>query len=318
MIRFLKKTINFMLLAGITFIPVSYITKEFLFCRVYNANNLKFAHEKNILLLGACDTEFSFDPAVIDNAINVATPAENAFYAYHKALFLLKANPQIHTIIMGYAYVSTSKNLEADMFGKNSKSFLNRFFMLLDNTGREVIKKPDNKYYIVNLLKYQYGVPLDIFNEIELFVKILLGNIQPEDYQFMGGFQKDMIFFKRQPSTDPHDALARHFYSNNEIAGKSDITIDYLGRIASMCRDNNINLIFIITPLREDYLQKVPTLYRELSRETMQKLKNINPSLQFYDYSNFLTDPQYFVDCDHLNEKGAEIFSREIKKSLNL
>lgn len=81
--------------------------------------------------------------------------------------------------------------------------------------------------------------------------------------------------------------------------------LDYVNRLISICKIHGIDLFFV----------QSPSLVREesLGMDLMMKLA-LDYSIPFFDYvddTNFVK-PQYFNDWVHLNDQGAQCFSKEI------
>ncbi len=82
----------------------------------------------------------------------------------------------------------------------------------------------------------------------------------------------------------------------------SDIALKYFKRIAMICNKNNINFIVCLSP----------------SLSVSQKSRNYILSLcsdygiVCWDKTDFIKDGLLFSDDDHLNDKGAERYTREI------
>ena len=76
----------------------------------------------------------------------------------------------------------------------------------------------------------------------------------------------------------------------------------YYEEIKQICKDNNINLIAIMTPMCENtkginYFKKVKVLYPEI-----------------HNYENVVVEDKYFSSCGHMNYSGAKIFTVRILK----
>lgn len=106
-----------------------------------------------------------------------------------------------------------------------------------------------------------------------------------------------------------HTATSTHLFENN---------LQTLNNIAAICKTYNVNLYLVTTPAFESYVSNLD--YRQLDA-------TINAGLQVskrYDnvfYYNFLEiwrfDTEYFFDADHLNERGAQLFSKMINNIIH-
>lgn len=76
----------------------------------------------------------------------------------------------------------------------------------------------------------------------------------------------------------------------------------YYEEIKDICRNNNINLIVVMTPMCENvvgmnYFDKVKKAYPEI-----------------HNYENVVVEDQYFSSCGHMNDSGARLFTARILK----
>ncbi|OMQ09882.1 hypothetical protein [[Flexibacter] sp. ATCC 35103] len=76
----------------------------------------------------------------------------------------------------------------------------------------------------------------------------------------------------------------------------------YYEQIKKICKENNINLITVMTPMCEnvvgmDYFDKVKKAYPEI-----------------HNYENAVVENKYFSSCGHMNDTGAKIFTARIIK----
>ena len=86
----------------------------------------------------------------------------------------------------------------------------------------------------------------------------------------------------------------------NDISTLKVIRNKYYEEIKKICKQNNINLIVVMTPMCQntkglDYFDKVKKQYPEIN-----------------NFENIVTDDRYFASCGHLNNEGANIFTNYI------
>lgn len=99
---------------------------------------------------------------------------------------------------------------------------------------------------------------------------------------------------------------------------KSDVLIKYLMKIVSLCKKKNLRLILLKTPLMKEYFDRIPAYYKTLSAETLQQVKALHPEVEYYDYNAFSLPDDLFIDCDHLNREGADIFTARLNRDIFL
>lgn len=86
----------------------------------------------------------------------------------------------------------------------------------------------------------------------------------------------------------------------------SKIAIKYLKKIMSICKDNNIELIVCLSP---------SMIVSEESENYLLSLCSEN-GITCWDKTHFISDARLFYNANHLNEKGAELFTEEIVRML--
>lgn len=78
--------------------------------------------------------------------------------------------------------------------------------------------------------------------------------------------------------------------------------LDYVDKFISACTDKGVSVIIMRSP--------------SLSASSMDVVSDLckRKNVEFWDYSNYskLCKPEYFRDMGHMNERGAELFSKEI------
>lgn len=84
----------------------------------------------------------------------------------------------------------------------------------------------------------------------------------------------------------------------NDISSLKAIRNKYFEEIKQICKQNKIELIVVMTPMCEntkglDYFDEVHQLYPEI-----------------YNFENVISDDKYFSSCGHLNNEGAQKFTK--------
>lgn len=83
----------------------------------------------------------------------------------------------------------------------------------------------------------------------------------------------------------------------------------YIQEMMSYCKENDINLIFVVSPMHTLQNEQVPFIFKEYFSQ------NNIPLLIFNDLE-FNTNPKWFKDAAHLNNEGANEFSAIFSKEL--
>lgn len=86
--------------------------------------------------------------------------------------------------------------------------------------------------------------------------------------------------------------------------------------LITYCNRNNIEVIFITTPVSEEFGKAIDTeQYQEMRNEIAEIKRNSN--VRYFDFflSDSFTDED-FHDSDHLSDKGAKKLSQMLRDSL--
>lgn len=124
------------------------------------------------------------------------------------------------------------------------------------------------------------------------------------------GFRELYDVASKKPTNTLHNRgyypLISHKKGNmkNDISSLKVIRNKYYEEIKQICKQNNIKLTVVMTPMCENtkglnYFDKVQELYPEI-----------------HNFENLITDDKYFASCGHLNNEGAILYSKEILQYL--
>jgi hypothetical protein len=148
-----------------------------------------------------------------------------------------------------------------------------------------------------------------VFNE-NLRLQNILNKANPQSLAFNGGFialKKSNVSFKKTRKT-----ITRH-YGDSTF---SKMEISYLKKCIKLCVNYKIDCFLVSCPITKEYNSNIPNLFRSKQREFLKE-----KGFHYLDYSDFFGDQEdentYFSDGDHLNTKGANIFSDSLAKDIN-
>ena len=122
------------------------------------------------------------------------------------------------------------------------------------------------------------------------------------------GFREVCDVLAKKPTNALHNKGYYPLISNkkgnmkNNISALKVIRNRYYEAIKQICKQNNIKLLVVMTPMCENtkglnYFDKVQQLYPEI-----------------HNFENVVTDDNYFASCGHLNDAGARIYTKRIIK----
>lgn len=113
----------------------------------------------------------------------------------------------------------------------------------------------------------------------------------------------------------------RHYVNNTNIIETKMVNteeLDALKKIILFCKEKKIEPVLVTTPLMTEYKSRIS---RDFLNDFYEKINDMVTSMdvKYYDYSSderFTTQPQLFMNCDHLNYDGALIFTDILKEEI--
>ena len=286
----------FLLSIGKFFIAfASLILIQFLLFKVILTNNvdLKIDQIKTVLILGDSQTETALNDSIIENSINLSKAGDPLYFNYVKLKKIIEKNKQLETVILGF----TSSNLDSKGFYEvpKFKSKYITYFYLIDFEDYTDIIENNQEGLIRGMtgLGRYFIKTRKLLNENEIN-RLGIGAfrpISPEISNLEYDIKNEVIIFGSS-----HDSLS----------------IKYFLKIAALCKTNNLSLIALNAPVHKSLSirQKVR------NEEYLKFMKQFDTNIQFWNYEDFSLENRYFFDENHLNLKGAEIFSKLINKRL--
>ena len=241
------------------------------FCK---KNSFTLDRSKTILVLGDSHTECAINDKILLNSANYSQSAQPYIQSYLMLRSFLQANTQLNIVILYYGCDSllyNTNNWSIDHFST--------YWNLLKGT--EI-------YYL--FLKYP-----TIFFKINFDFHSALSIKNINDLTRFGGY----FFLDRQKLNDP-EWNKNAIFKSNKI---SYLQNEYLNKIIILCKENNLKLILLSTPLYNkcNYTNCIQYLlyYKKYYKDVL-----------FLDYSDMKLPDDYYGDVRHLNYKGATYFSQ--------
>jgi lysophospholipase L1-like esterase len=90
----------------------------------------------------------------------------------------------------------------------------------------------------------------------------------------------------------------------------SSTNILYLNKIISLCKEKQVALILVNTPLHPYYLSAVPEKFKSRYHTIIQQ-----SGLPYIDFSEYqFSDSMFMPDGDHVSARGAAVVTNMIKE----
>ena len=246
----------------------------------------------NDLYMGDSHVQYAINDSILINSKNLAAASEAYFFTYYKLKLLLKSNPNIRKIYLGYSYHNLSKYYDDFVFGKFSEYISPTYFYILPFEDQiKMLNYNRNK-----LSPYLKGT-------LKVGIKILL-NKSPLIDGYQNNFTKVTAVKKIMD-----ERLLVQYYNNENLNEFSSFNISNLNKIIELCKSYNIELVLLNTPLNTYYKSKLPIEYINM----FNKILNSN-KLKLIDFNNLqLPDSFYIPDGDHLSKEGSFYISNKLK-----
>lgn len=310
--KFIKITVKVLLLL----VVLLCINAIIVFCTYekseYAGTIDKMYEEENnidILILGSSHAHVSFDEKYMSdvlkkNVYNAGTPVQKPDAAYYILKEATKTNDieKVYLDMFYYMYHDNPKertNAQLEfiyLVSDEMKWSMDKIHFLMDACPTEsylnaFVKGSRNAVYLMDIKK------------VEEVIKLKRHKVQEEEVT-ASYYTSESEYSMCVKTTEDYQL------SKNNL---SDYSRKYLKRMAELCRDNNIELVLLATPMTDyqlsiigdydDYVSNV----RELADEMQVKYRDYNlckkESLGIGD--------DCFSDIHHLNPKGTRIFTEK-------
>lgn len=235
----------------------------------------------------------AINDSLLENGKNLGNTSESFYFSYYKLKLILNSNPGIKKVYLGFSYHSLSDYYDEFIYGKYSGVISPKYFFLLP-------------------LNEQAKMIGSNINDIQPFIKsviITFLNMFSNEYPFSGGYKNKYSDVSAVVSS-MDKRLNFQYYNGSDIKNFSSLNLMYLSKIIDLCKESNVQLIFLNTPLHSYYRSRIPAAYIDRYNEFVD-----SHDLKVIDFSNLdLTDNCFIPDGDHLSMEGAYRTTQDLIK----
>ena len=243
------------------------------------------------VILGHSHPECAFNDSLIDNCKNMAQSAESYFYTYYKLKKIIENNHQVKTVYVEFTNNQLSKKMD-DWIWENP------YFSYTYPKYAAFINATD---YM--LLFSHHAVA--VLNSVSLTVK--------KNFLFLAKNKKDYIkemswggylYLVKSTTDSVVNEMAKDVNKRQQVLlGTSTVNIVYLEKIIDLCRQNAVKIYLVRSPMHSQYtgVGNEPVFKKILATKFA--------GIEFLDFKDFPLANNEFADMEHLNYKGATIFS---------
>ncbi len=247
--------------------------------------------ERRVLIAGDSHPQMSIDPGLFSSAVNISQSAEPYVLTYWK----LKKVFETHlpdTLVLGFA----PHNLSAFNDYKFSKP----------SAAPEMFRR---SYPIEDFAAIEDKIEIDYFQYFSTIAKQLGPYPKTNHVNYIGRFVNNENSF----TNDWKKATQRHYYKEGAEVGVSEVAIQYLDSILVLCADKGVIPVLVGCPVHKDYYENIPSTNLATFNTVMDKYEG---EVMILDRSRALYPDSLFYNSDHLNSKGARLFTNRLIQEL--
>lgn len=262
------------------------------YCNKMKGYGFALPKEKTILVIGDSQTQADIDDHILSQVANVSLAHDGYFTMYRRLQLYVNANPQIDTVFV--AFTPHTVRVDKDEFYQN-------FGYVQEST----------QHYLpfFTFEDWRLLIGLDAADVVSALTTPLrfYWNVSPEYIRKMGYF--DVADYSNLKDDIESGAVRLTSDAFGGVDYGNKITLEYLHRIVDFCKEQNIKLIGLNTPVyhASDYFDM----------ENFENLKKTQFSdLEVWDYMDLEMPDDCRRDVNHLNKNGASLFSEMLKAKL--
>jgi len=259
--------------------------------------SFKIPDHINMIIDGDSYTARAIDDEIFLHAINISDPGTPYLYSYIKLKKFIKNNPQINKVLLSFHAGSVAS-------GRNSW-YLDQKWLLQSVPNYLFLFSMEETAFFMKINFKNFGLAIATLPKTTIYNVIKSTIIDKTRISFkdlgIGGYSK-----LETANIDEHTKIMETNDNTNNVYKTSEYEQVYLSKIIELCRENNIELIFISTPTyhSEKYTNKT---------QFMSFYFKFYSEIKYLDYSDFSLPVHGYYDIGHLNSTGAEIFSRYLQ-----
>lgn len=282
--KFIKKLLLYLL------IPSIYIGANFILNFQFLENTKPKVKPAKVLILGDSHFRRAINPNDFQSAINISQQGEPYVASFWK---LKKLASIVHPDTVFIPFSPYNIGAFNDLKFANpmwATTMFERYYPILEFENLENIEINVKTYYRM------------LLNEMGLFPN-------KNQINYIGEFIKEDDGISRTHNFQK--VIDRHFYQNNQELGISETSIHYLDSLILYCQKRDIEPILIGTPVHENYFKLIPKVIQK--RFEFEKNRLEANGVTVIDKTANLYPDSCYLDADHLNSRGMELFMEELK-----
>lgn len=264
----------------------------------------------DILFLGDSHAQTAIHPDIFPDALNMAQSSEELVFTYYKLKHMLRVCPELDTVAISLSF-HTLLHYEEKVPAFADESMM-RYALLLEDY-EKIDEWNKLKSFWLHILYWKLGLPNKFIWDYTSQAYRKAQTFEKAPYR--GGYISHEE--AHIDSADINEIMKRHFFPDGDKACLlSHMQLYYLQSMIQLCRSHEVVLIFYNSPVSKKYAQAMPLQYAVWLQAAYAYL-NRQEGCFVFDYHTAMESDGHFYDHDHLNLKGAKLFSEKLRASID-
>lgn len=253
-------------------------------------NTLIFHHARaavgkaDVLIAGDSHLQKALDPRRFVSAENTCQPAEPYVVTYWKLRYLFQRQaPRV--LLLGFSHHHISAFNDRKFWDAQwATEMFHRVYPIQDFKEVKDLRVDCGEFFKI------------YFNRMCLYPRTdhfgFLGGYCPAEGTYLGNIQA---------------AIDRHFYFQGQPLGVSEKALRYLDAIVALCRRHGVEPVLVGSPVHPDYYARIPPAFKAHFEADKKRLGG--QGVRVLDFTATAWADDFYLDGDHLNQKGAARFT---------
>jgi hypothetical protein len=306
------------ILLGARWVDRIFFRPESVFTRTVNG----FEEQKGqiqVLFMGQSDMKYAIIPKVMPfKSYNFAELGEGYIGNYLKLKYYIDEMPHLKVVVLSFSLPSFSSTRLN--WAERRNFSMSNYFSYGYITHQDFKELYKTRGFIVVSQKISSFSPLLDKAQIRFFwrnLKKLIRNQPIQKTVMEDGYIKVPVSAVIEEQAEQR--IQGHFDKSHKNDFDKDL-LSYFERILVLCHQRGVKVVTLMIPTTDYYIKHAE---KYVTRSALYEKVLTNPKFSPYIYRNldyldfYAKDHTLFVDADHLNHKGATVFSERIASELS-
>lgn len=247
------------------------------------------------VVIGHSISECAYNDSIIEGLVNLSQSGDSYLYLLYKLKLFLDQNPSIEVVFIEFSNNQIGKSMDERIWGERYLGYkFTKYAPFMSFSDKSLIFMKNPCGFLDNS-SITFKLNMDRLLYCDLNYSETLGGYLQLSYNKVDSLLKK----NSEKKVTPVDL------------GISEKNLEYLSNIIQLCRARNIRPILVRSPLHRAHAGfKTENLYQQIRREKFS-------DIEFIDFAHFPIKDEDFADFEHLNYRGAAVFSIFFNDLLN-